>query len=53
MAESIAAFVRNAKRNENSDMSRAIEHWEKDLSWLKSEYYDGLFDGSFPWPTTD
>jgi hypothetical protein len=50
MADCIAAFVRNAKRREESVMTVAIAHWEADLRYLKREYYDGRYD--FPWPDT-
>ncbi|PMO64129.1 hypothetical protein BCT04_14555 [Vibrio breoganii] len=38
MAESLAAFARNAKRKD-ADMSYAIRDWEHDLAWLKDQYY--------------
>lgn len=50
MADSIASFVRNAKRQSYNDMSMAIDEWEVDLGWLKKKYYEGKFD--FPWPRT-
>ena len=50
MADSLATFARNGKRNERQDMSEAVKHWIDDLSWLKGEYYDGKFDRSFHWP---
>jgi hypothetical protein len=53
MAESIAAFCRNAKRKWTSDMDTATEEWESDLAWLKRTYYDGKFDGKFTWPRTE
>lgn len=46
-AESIAAFCRNARRRESGDMRLAVQHWEKDLRWLKRTYYD---DRVFLWP---
>lgn len=52
MAHSIAAFARNGKRNERQDMSKAVDHWVADLAWLKSDYYDGRYDGQFQWPDT-
>lgn len=47
MAESIASFVRNAKRNPRGSTA-AVHDWEFDLHYLKREYYVGNFD--FPWP---
>ena len=52
IAESIAAFCRNAKRRQRANMQRAIENYQDDLAWLKKSYYDGRFDGSFRWPNT-
>jgi hypothetical protein len=51
MAESIASFTRNAKRQSFNDMSMAIDEWEADLVWLKRRYYDGKYD--FVWPHTE
>ena len=48
-AETLAALARNAK-NRDANMSRAIEHWEADLAWLRVEYSDvarGIY-----WPST-
>ncbi len=53
MAESIAAFCRNAKRKNAADMDDAIQEWEDDLRWLKQQYYLGRFDKSFAWPHTN
>lgn len=53
MAESIAAFCRNAKRRTGADMRLAIDDWESDLTWLKMKYYVGRFDRAFRWPGTD
>lgn len=53
MAESIAAFCRNAKLRDAGAMATAIAEWEADLAWLKRTYYDGRFDRTFPWPATD
>jgi hypothetical protein len=52
-AESIAAFVRNAKRKHLADMALAIQEWEEDLMYIKGKYYDGRYDRSFEWPRTD
>jgi hypothetical protein len=52
IAESIAAFCRNAKRRDSFTMKRAIENWEADLIWLRHTFYDGRFDGKFIWPKT-
>ena len=50
MAESIAAFARNAKRKQLSSLSVAIEEWEEDLEYLRVKYYVGRYD--FVWPST-
>jgi len=50
IANCIAAFTRNAKRNKTSDYSEAIQDWEADLTYLKRTYYDGRFD--FRWSQT-
>lgn len=50
MANSIAAFTRNAKRRRHDNYKKAIEHWEADLDFLYREYYRGYFD--FGWPVT-
>jgi hypothetical protein len=49
LAEALAAFTRNAKRNYNADYSQAIEDWQHDLDYLYHEYYVGHFH--FDWPT--
>lgn len=49
MAESIAAFCRNARRRPHA-MQLAISQWETDLDWLKRTYYDGRY--RFVWPST-
>jgi hypothetical protein len=52
VAYAIAYLVRQAKRRRNADMSLAISDWEKDLAWLKTNYYLGRCDrGSIDWPT--
>jgi hypothetical protein len=51
MAESIAAFCRNAKRDDPTRLAVAITNWEDDLAYLKRTYYDGRYD--FIWPRTD
>jgi hypothetical protein len=51
IAESIAAFVRNAKRRQRRELSRAISQWEADLEFLKRAYYVGKYD--FGWPDTN
>lgn len=50
MAESIAAFARNAKRRDEQRMSAAIAEWEADLNYLKATYYVGRYQ--YPWPET-
>lgn len=49
LAETLAAFARNAKRRE-ADLSRAVEDWEADLDFLFHKYYRGRF--GFDWPRT-
>ncbi|MCZ7468148.1 hypothetical protein M0412_08755 [Agrobacterium sp. O3.4] len=50
LAETIAAFVRNAKRRQNPSYRRAIGEWEHDLQRLHDTLYVGRFD--FSWPAT-
>lgn len=50
MAESLAAFTRNAKRRNDERMDDAIKHWEADLLFLHDRYYVGKF--RFGWPDT-
>ena len=50
MAESLAAFTRNAKRRHDERMDDAIKHWEADLQFLYDKYYVGRFH--FGWPDT-
>lgn len=49
LANSIAAFARNAQRRE-SPPQEAIQDWEEDLSWLQETFYRGRF--RFYWPST-
>jgi hypothetical protein len=48
LAESIAAFARNAKRKKSANMQAAVQDWEADLEFLYDEYYCGKFN--FGWP---
>ncbi len=48
LAESIAAFTRNAKRNNNSSFSKAIQDWETDLAYLRRTYYNNRFSFQYP-----
>lgn len=50
LAETMAAFVRNAKRRDAARMEKSIREWETDLAYLKRRHYDNRF--SFPWPPT-
>lgn len=50
LADSIAAFARNAKRRNRSSFSKAIQDWETDLAYLKRTYYNNRF--SFQYPQT-
>ncbi|MFH7028095.1 MAG: hypothetical protein ACHBN1_22505 [Heteroscytonema crispum UTEX LB 1556] len=48
LAESIAAFIRNAKRRNMNSFSKAIQDWESDLAYLKRTYYNNRFSFSCP-----
>ena len=48
LAETLAAFARNAKRKKAANMDNAIDDWERDLRYLYGEYYVGKF--AFAWP---
>lgn len=48
MAETLAAFVRNAKRRDSISLDDAIRDWENDLEFLYHRYYVGKF--RFAWP---
>lgn len=48
LAESLAAFARNAKRREVDALKMAICHWQDDLQYLHDRYYTGHF--GFNWP---
>lgn len=50
IAESIAAFARNAKRRSDSRLDQAIIDWEADLEFLYYDFYVGKF--GFGWPST-
>ena len=51
MAESLAAFAKNAKRKRSQgNFDVAIADWEEDLAWLKKEFYDGVYSKVFSWP---
>lgn len=50
MANAIASFTRQAKRNSSYDMSKAIRRWEHDLQMLHDEFYVGRF--GFGWPNS-
>ena len=49
IADSIAAFTRNAKRRNRHSFSKAIQDWETDLAYLKRTYYNNF---SFQYPRT-
>ncbi|MBD1823447.1 hypothetical protein H6F51_13240 [Cyanobacteria bacterium FACHB-DQ100] len=51
LADSIAAFTRNARRRNAGAFDKAIRDWEADLAYLKRTYYDERF--SFQWPRTN
>lgn len=47
-------LVINIKQKQNlPNYKKAVEHWEKDLNFLKSEYYDDVFVNTFSWPIGD
>lgn len=50
MADTIASFVKDAKRRRATNMTVAIQHWEADLSYLRKAFYQGRFN--FAWPDT-
>jgi hypothetical protein len=52
LAETLASFIRNAKRRHNSDsLAKAIDQWTDDLEYLYLDYYVDKFH--FAWPTTE
>lgn len=48
LANTIAAFVRNAKRRDDNNMEVAIQEWTEDLNYLRARFYERW--GDFPWP---
>lgn len=48
LANELARFARNGKRNRTADYSAAVADWEADLSYLYRRYYVGKF--GFGWP---
>jgi hypothetical protein len=50
MAETLAAFIRNAKRRNDDRLDDAIGEWEHDFRYLYERYYIRHFH--FSWPTT-
>jgi hypothetical protein len=40
LANSLAAFARNARRKQTSSWQQAIANWEADLAYLKKRFYD-------------
>jgi hypothetical protein len=51
LANSLAAFTRNAKRQNTVSLATAIDDWEHDLGLLHEKYYLQFFH--FGWPATD
>jgi hypothetical protein len=51
IADSLAAFCRNAKNRQSQNMEQTIDNYEDDLYWLKENYYDKL-GFTFYWPDT-
>jgi hypothetical protein len=52
MAESIAAFARNAKHRYSASYADAIGMREHDLEYLRITHYVGRFDNKWSYPTT-
>ena len=52
MAKTLRGLTDLDRRKTMSDMSRAIEHREEDLAWLKATYYDSRSRSRFRWPET-
>jgi hypothetical protein len=53
LANTLASFIRNAKRRSESIMRFAISDWDSDLAYLKSAFYDGgQCQRTFVWPRT-
>jgi hypothetical protein len=50
LAETLAAFTRNAKRRREANLDSAIADWEEDLEFLFHKFYRGRF--GFGWPGT-
>lgn len=48
IANSLAAFARNAKRRDDPSLETAISHWGEDLQHLKKRFYKPRYD--FDWP---
>ena len=51
LANSLAAFARNARRKKSSSWNHAIANWEADLAHLKKRYYDRRLR-DWKWPET-
>jgi len=50
IADSIVYFCHNAMGRQRANMRRAIENYRDDLDWLKTTFYNGNYEGAFPWP---
>lgn len=50
LADTIAAFIRNAKRRKAQKLDEAIADWSDDLNMLYERFYVGRF--AFAWPRT-
>jgi hypothetical protein len=48
IANSLAAFARNARKRSDPSLEMAISQWEADLAYLKEQFYEEQF--SFEWP---
>lgn len=50
LANCLATFTRNAKRRHLVSLTKSVQNWEDDLSFLKKSFYEGRY--SFDWPET-
>ncbi|MCR9177433.1 MAG: hypothetical protein NXI19_15685 [Alphaproteobacteria bacterium] len=53
MSNVIASNCRNFKLNDGTKYQIAISHWERDLEYLRTQFYEGRGLRFQPWPSTD
>ncbi len=53
LAHSLASLIRNNTRMDATNRELAIQHWNTDLSCLKTKFYDPLQPPPFTWPDTN